>query len=277
MQNWSIKDEIREYWTNRAQTYDLSPGHGIAKIAEMEAWRRLIGLHLGPGQGRRALDLACGTGVMTVLMHELGFAVTGLDFTDAMMAQAKAKARGLGAPIGFLSRDAEDTFEEDDSYDVIIARHLVWTLVDPDKAFKDWFRILKPGGRLLIIDGDFVRKTWLERLVPMLDRVFGKQVDGHSLLTPEQWQAHHRIVEQIHFDRGVRSGDVAALFAGAGFERLSIDTGLREIRKNRGHSILSRKNLVSALQHRFAISGEKPRQTSRPLSQARLRAMPVVA
>lgn len=258
MQNWSVKDDIREYWTNRAQTYDLSPGHGIAKIAEMEAWKRLIGRHLGPGEGRKALDLACGTGVMTLLMHELGFAVTGLDFTDAMMARAKAKAGRLDPPIGFLSRDAEDTFEEDDSYDVIIARHLVWTLVDPEKAFAEWFRILKPGGRLLVIDGDFVRKTWLERLVPLLDRVFGKQVDGHSLLTPEQWQAHDRIVAQIRFDKGVRSGDVAALFARAGFERLAIDTGLRDIRKNRGHSTLSRRTLISALQHRFAVSGGKP-------------------
>ncbi len=98
MQNWSLKDDIREYWTIRAETYDLSPGHGIAKIREMEAWKRLIRRHLGDGENRKALDLACGTGVMTMLMHDLGFDVTGLDFTEAMMAKARRKAEpGRGA------------------------------------------------------------------------------------------------------------------------------------------------------------------------------------
>lgn len=258
MQNWSVKDDIREYWTIRAETYDLSPGHGIAKVREMDAWKRLITDHLGEANGRRALDLACGTGVMTMLMHDLGFKVTGLDFTEAMMARARRKAEAAKAPITFLTRDAEETLEPEGSYDVVIARHLVWTLVDPDKAFRDWFRILKPGGRLLIIDGDFVRKTWLERLVPMLDRVFGKPQDGHSLLTPEQWQAHERIVERVHFSAGVRAGEVRRLMDGAGFERVKADTNLSGIRKARGISRFSRRGLVSALQHRFAVSGRKP-------------------
>jgi len=262
MQNWSVKDDIREYWTIRAETYDLSPGHGIAKVREMDAWKRLIDKHLGAGQGRRALDLACGTGVMTLLMHELGFDVAGLDFTEAMMAKARRKAERARAPIRFLTRDAEETMEPDAGYDVIIARHLVWTLEDPERAFRDWFRILKPGGRLLIIDGDFVRKSLLERLVPVLDRIFGKEPHGHSLLTPEQWRAHDKIVERVRFNDGVRATDVAALFNNAGFESLKIDTSLREIRKARGITAFSRKGLVSSLQHRFAVSGEKPSNRS---------------
>ena len=258
MQNWSVRDDIREYWTIRAETYDLSPGHGIAKLTELEAWKRLITAHVGEGCGRRALDLACGTGVMTMLMHDLGFKVTGLDFTEAMMMRARRKAEAANARIAFLTRYAEETLEPDASYDVVIARHLVWTLVDPDKAFREWFRILKPGGRLLIIDGDFVRKSWLERLVPLLDRVFGKPQDGHSLLTPEQWQAHERIVERVHFSEGVRAEDVSHLMNGAGFEGVEADTDLSGIRKAKGISPFSRRGLVSALQHRFAVSGRKP-------------------
>jgi ubiquinone/menaquinone biosynthesis C-methylase UbiE len=258
VQNWSVKDDIREYWTIRAETYDLSPGHGIARPTEMEAWRQLITEHLGTGDGRKALDLACGTGVMTMLMNELGFEVTGLDFTGAMMARARRKAQVANARITFLTRDAENTLEPDAAYDVIIARHLVWTLIDPDKAFREWFRILKPGGRLLIIDGDFVRKSWLERLMPVLDRVFGKPQDGHSLLTPEQWQAHERIAERVYFSEGVRAEDVRRLMNGAGFEGVEADTDLSGIRKASGISPFSRSCLVSALQHRFAMSGRKP-------------------
>jgi ubiquinone/menaquinone biosynthesis C-methylase UbiE len=259
MQNWSVKDDIREYWSKRAETYDLSVGHGIAKVAEMEAWKRLITAHLGSGQGRKCLDLACGTGVMTMLMHELGFAVTGLDFTEAMMARAQRKARHVDARILFLTRDAEATFEPENSYDAIIARHLVWTLVDPAAAFHEWFRILKPGGRLLIIDGDFVRQSWLERIMPVLDRIFGPRAGGHSLLTPEQWQAHHRIVERVHFKDGVRSSDVTALFERSGFDQIRTDARLSDLRKSRGRPYFSRSSMMSATQHRFAVSGRKTR------------------
>lgn len=258
MQNWSIKDDIRDYWTIRAETYDASPGHGIARHVEIDAWSRLIRRHLGDGDNRQALDLACGTGVMTMLMHGLGYQVTGLDFTEAMMARARRKADDAGARIRFLTRDAEETMEPDASYDVIITRHLVWTLTDPQKAFSEWMRILKPGGRLLIIDGDFVRKHWLERLLPILDRYLGKPKDGHSLLTPEQWQNHHRIVEQVHFSEGIRAEDTVKLFDGAGFADVRVDTNLAEIRKARGISPFSRRALVSTLQHRFAVSGQKP-------------------
>lgn len=258
MQNWSLKDDIRDYWSARAQTYDASPGHGIARHAEIEAWGRLIRRHLGAGEGRKALDLACGTGVMTMLMHGLGFEVTGLDFTEPMMARARRKSDEAKASIRFLTRDAEETMEPDETYDVIIARHLVWTLTDPDKAFADWLRILKPGGRLLIIDGDFVRKHWLEKLLPLLDRLLGKQQDGHSLLTPEQWQHHERIISQVHFKNGIRAEETVRLFEGAGFGALKIDTQLEDIRKARDIRLLSRKGLTSTLQHRFAISGSKP-------------------
>lgn len=261
MQNWSVKDDIREYWSQRAETYDLSAGHGIAQVAEREAWKRLITAHLGSGQSRKCLDLACGTGVMTMLMHELGFTVTGLDFTEAMMARAQRKAEHADARILFLTRDAEATSEPENSYDAIIARHLVWTLADPETAFHDWFRILKPVGRLLIIDGDFVRQSWLDRVMPVIDRVFdrlfGRRADGHSLLTPEQWEAHHRIVERVHFKDGLRSADVAALFERSGFNRIRIDARLSNLRKSRGHSYLSRRTMISATQHRFAVSGRK--------------------
>jgi ubiquinone/menaquinone biosynthesis C-methylase UbiE len=258
MQNWSIKDEIRDYWSLRAETYDASPGHGIARHAEIDAWSRLIRRHIGDGDGRTALDLACGTGVMTMLMHGLGFKVTGLDFTKPMMARARRKSDEANAAIRFLTRDAEETMEPDNTYDVIIARHLVWTLTNPDKAFADWLRILKPGGRLLIIDGDFVRQHWLERLLPLLDRVFGKQQDGHSLLTPEQWAHHERIVGQLHFKHGIRTDDALRLFKSAGFGEMKIDTDLADIRRSRGIKLISRKGLASTLQHRFAISGRKP-------------------
>jgi 2-polyprenyl-3-methyl-5-hydroxy-6-metoxy-1,4-benzoquinol methylase len=78
-------------------------------------------------------------------MHDLGFAVTGLDWSEAMLAKARAKATQRGSDIHFLIGDVERTLENRETYDVVVTRHLVWTLVDPQAAFAEWFSLLKPA------------------------------------------------------------------------------------------------------------------------------------
>ena len=75
LSNFIIKDQIREYWSGRAATFDHSPGHEIFSEAERQAWLALFRRHLGDGAGRAALDLASGTGVISLLLHQTGFAV----------------------------------------------------------------------------------------------------------------------------------------------------------------------------------------------------------
>ena len=172
--NYSLRDEIREYWSARAATFDEQVGHEIFSEAERQAWQSLVLRHLGPGQGRAALDLASGTGVISHLLDGLGFSVTGLDWSEAMLARARAKAQARGAQIRFVMGDAERTLEHPGSYDAIVTRHLVWTLVDPLAAFEEWYNLLKPGGRVLIIDGDFVSDTIVRRIVRAWERLSGK-------------------------------------------------------------------------------------------------------
>ena len=152
--NHTIKDEIRDYWSKRSETFDLSPGHEIFNDEERHGWHALFRRHLGDGEGRAVLDVASGTGVISLLLHDIGFNVTGLDFSEAMLARARAKVDKLDAPIRFVLGDAEQTLEADASYDAVVNRHLVWTLVDPEAAFAEWFRVLRPAGRLLIVDAD---------------------------------------------------------------------------------------------------------------------------
>ena len=61
--NYSLRDEIRDYWSDRAETFDQQVGHEIFSERERAAWHALIGKHLGRGEGRMLVDLACGTGV----------------------------------------------------------------------------------------------------------------------------------------------------------------------------------------------------------------------
>ena len=263
MQNYSLRDQIRDYWAIRAESYDAGRGHGIAQIGERDAWLDLIRARLGPGEGRLALDLATGTGEIALLMHAAGFAVTGMDFTEPMLDRAKAKAAARGLPIRFLLRDVEHTHEPDASYDVLVTRNLVWTLVDPAASFAEWHRLLKPGGRLMIVDGDHVSVTWADRLHSFWGRWFGATADGHSLLTPEQWANHHAIVAQLPFSQGARAKMVATLLQSGGFGDISIDIGLISLRKIQARGQGWTGWLRSRTRHRFVICCTKPLMPSR--------------
>ena len=103
--NFTIRDEIREYWSLRAETFDLQPGHEIFSDREKKAWYALFQKHLGSGADRRVLDLACGTGVISHLLFDLGFKVTGLDWSDAMLVKARTKSKKRNSNISFLVAD----------------------------------------------------------------------------------------------------------------------------------------------------------------------------
>ncbi|PST24027.1 SAM-dependent methyltransferase [Mesorhizobium plurifarium] len=259
--NYDLRDEIKAYWSKRAATFDLSPGHEIFSEEERAAWHRLILRHLGEGAGRPALDLASGTGVVSHLLDDLGFRVTGIDWAEPMLERARQKAKTRGRDISFHMGDAENTMEPDDHYDVVVNRHLVWTLVDPATAFREWLRVLKPGGRLLIVDGDFVNATRLERIFSALN-AWGQRA---GLLRPEppsqpkeMLETHRSILARVHFSQGARADAVVALLQGAGFTDITVDTDLGEIHRMQAKNWSLLKGLARRSQHRFAIRASKP-------------------
>ena len=260
-QNYNLRDEIKAYWSERAATFDLSPGHEIFSDEERAAWHQLFLKHLGPGDARSALDLASGTGVVSHLLDDLGYKVQGLDWAEPMLERAREKARKRGRPIGFALGDAENTMEPDGHYDVIVNRHLVWTLVDPAAAFAEWLRVLKPGGTLLIVDGDFVNTTALERLYSKLS-AWGQRVGLFKAETPTgspQMMATHRaILSRVHFSGGARAEAVVELLRETGFADLVIDRDLREIHRTQARNWNVFKGLARQCQHRYAIRATKP-------------------
>lgn len=259
--NFTLRDEIKAYWSARAATFDQSPGHEIFSEEERSAWHALIERHLGPGQGRKALDLASGTGVISHLMDDLGFQVTGIDWSEAMLERASAKAASRGRIIRFRLGDAETTLEPDDFYDVIITRHLVWTLVDPSACFQEWLRVLKPGGRLLVVDGDFVNAGFAEKMVKRIAAVLERRGLVKSQM-PHQPAGmagtHESILSRVHFSGGAQADAVARLMEASGFGNVTIDTDLGQIHKAQAAHLGFFKAMARGLQHRYAIVARKP-------------------
>lgn len=261
LSNHDLRDEIKAYWSRRAETFDTQPGHEIFSEDERRAWHDLLRKHLGNGDGRTALDLACGTAVVSHLLDDLEFQVTGLDWSEPMLERARAKAAARGRKIRFLMGDAERTMEPDACYDVITNRHLVWTLVDPLSCFREWHRVLKPGGKVLVVDGDFVNPSPLTRLLKQLTGFaarLGLARDAvHGPLNAEMAETHNRILSSVYFSKGARADAVAALLMEAGFTKVTIDRNMSAIHRTQRRNFSLLKGLERATQHRYAICAEK--------------------
>lgn len=148
-----VKENVAAHWGKRAAHFDQDFGHSIATPAERTAWSRVFALALGGRSGLEALDVGCGTGFLSLELAARGHRVTGIDFAPEMLALAKEKAASAKAQIRFKHADAENLPFVPASFDLVITRHVLWTLPHPEAAISEWIRVLRPGGRLAVIDG----------------------------------------------------------------------------------------------------------------------------
>jgi SAM-dependent methyltransferase len=146
-----LQAAITAYWNTRGGEYDGQPRHGLLHEREKAAWLDAL-RELLPPPPATVLDVGCGTGFLALLCAELGYPVTGIDLAEGMLATAREKAAGLPAVPVFQIGDAADPPFPPAAFDVVVNRHLLWTLLAPDRAFAAWYRVLRPGGRLVAID-----------------------------------------------------------------------------------------------------------------------------
>ena len=144
--------EIPNYWDDYADAYDAEPDHGLGELVTREAWRALLARWL-PAQPSDVADLACGTGSLTALVAGLGHSVVGVDLAGNMVERARAKSVELAERVTIRQGDVSLPPIEPASVDVILARHILWTLPDPQAALARWRSLLRPGGRFLLVEG----------------------------------------------------------------------------------------------------------------------------
>ena len=148
----AVKQLVAAHWDRRAPTFDEDFGHSIHTAAERAAWDRLLDLVLADRAALDALDIGCGTGFLCFELAGRGHRVTGVDFAPAMLAEARRKAAARRASIRFEEADAEQLPFGAAGFDLAISRHLLWTLPHPEAAIDEWIRILRRGGRLVVVD-----------------------------------------------------------------------------------------------------------------------------
>ncbi|MCR5582161.1 MAG: class I SAM-dependent methyltransferase [Eggerthellaceae bacterium] len=136
------------YWDEAAHRYDA--GHMIGNIP---AWHSVLSEFVGEEKDAKVLDVATGTGMIACALGECGYSdVTGIDLSERMMRVAIDRARQKKLDIPFVYGNAMELPCPNGSVDVVVSSRLLWTLSEPSAALRDWWRVLKPGGRIVAIN-----------------------------------------------------------------------------------------------------------------------------
>jgi 2-polyprenyl-3-methyl-5-hydroxy-6-metoxy-1,4-benzoquinol methylase len=146
------QQDARQYWDDRAASFDEEPDHGLRDPVILEAWTQLLRTWLPPAPVS-ILDVGCGTGSLSVILARLGHIVTGIDLSPAMISCAETKAVSAGQQITFHVMDAALPALAPEQFDLIVCRHLLWALPNYPQVIRRWVELLKSCGCLLLIEG----------------------------------------------------------------------------------------------------------------------------
>jgi len=190
--------ESGEFASQVNRMFDRIAAHYDAMNSVMTAglhhrWRHRAAARAELREGDSALDVCCGTGDLALeLARQVGPAgsVVGCDFSEQMLELARAKAAQRGATaVRFEWADALRLPYDDASFDAAAVGFGVRNLADLDRGLEEMARVLKPGGRLVILEItqparpplSIFYSLWFDRLVPLLGALAGDR-DAYSYL-----------------------------------------------------------------------------------------------
>jgi demethylmenaquinone methyltransferase/2-methoxy-6-polyprenyl-1,4-benzoquinol methylase len=197
----------------------------ILSFGQDPRWRRALVAAIDPRPGQRVLDVATGTGLVASALARRGAAVLGLDQSEEMLAVPR---RRLGDRVTFVRGEAEQLPFADAEFDALTFTYLLRYVDDRAATMRELARVVKPGGRIGMVEFGVPGSPPLRALWRIHTRV-GLPLIGR--LVSRAWFEVGRFlgpsIEQLH----AREPDLRALWRAAGIEgvqaqRLSFGAGL---------------------------------------------------
>ena len=189
-------ERVNDLFAAIAPRYDLI--NDLQSFGLHRWWKRRLLQFAAVKPGDTALDLCCGTGDVTFALAAAGARATGMDFSAPMLAVAverrqKAKGKRQKTEVErteFLQGDALHTPFPDAHFDIVTISYGLRNLASVDEGLREMWRVLKPGGRLLVLDfgkpdnaawrGAYF--TYLRFAVPVFGRLFCKNTEAYAYI-----------------------------------------------------------------------------------------------
>ena len=148
-----MSKQVHAMFSRIAQRYDRA-NRWMSFGTDQSVRRRAVALS-GIRPGDALLDCAAGTGDLTLLFYEAMNGqgrIVGSDFNADMLVLAERKSRARDARIEWREEDSQNLDFDDQSFDVVAIAYGIRNVDDPDKALESMYRVLKPGGRLVVLE-----------------------------------------------------------------------------------------------------------------------------
>lgn len=184
--------KVEDLFAAVAPRYDLI--NDLQSFGLHRLWKRKLIRLARVKIGERALDVCCGTGDVAFALARAGAEVTGFDFSEPMLEVARRRALAISNSKfqmpNFQQGDALNLPFPDASFDVVTISYGLRNLAEFDRGLRELTRVLRPGGRLLVLDfGKPDNTAWrwlyfqyLRWLVPVFGRLFCGDADTHGYI-----------------------------------------------------------------------------------------------
>lgn len=184
--------QVAQMFDNIAGRYDLL--NSLLSMGIHKGWRRACVKLLKKKQPKKILDVATGTGDFAIECARLKpESVIGIDISDGMLkfGRAKIKKKKLDEVISLKQGNAENVFFPDGSFDAIVVGFGVRNFQDLEKGLGNLYRMLKPGGQLVILEFSYPSNAIVKNLynfyfsyiTPGIGKLFSKDTRAYSYLT----------------------------------------------------------------------------------------------
>lgn len=201
--------QVSAMFDSVAESYDRT--NDLLSFGQARFWRSRVKKAINPRPGERILDLAAGTGTSSMALRGPGVSVVAADFSRGMIEEGKKRYPELE----FEFADAMALPFQDQSFDVVTISFGLRNVQDYKVALKEMFRVLKPGGRLVICEFShvsgvlgFFYRLYLNRVLPTLSSLASKTPEAYSYLSESinAWPKQETLrqdIESAGFTRAV--------------------------------------------------------------------------
>lgn len=193
-------EQVSEMFDAVAPKYDQT--NDLLSFYQSRIWRKAVRKLVDPKSGQRILDLAAGTGTSSMALTGEGVSVVAADFSKGMLAEGKKRHPELE----FAFADAMAMPFKDAEFDTVTISFGIRNVHNVDTALGEMFRVMKPGGKLVICEFSHVSgllgtlyRFYLKNILPIIAKLIAKNSPAYSYLgeSIEAWPNQETFAQQI--------------------------------------------------------------------------------